>query len=63
MSVLHCMDGSVNKMGKQPYPPGEIGPTNVCQSSLCVQWGRGSGLQWEKCAMGPYREEGPGLQF
>jgi hypothetical protein len=39
--VLHCMAGSVDKIGKQPYPPGEIGPTNVCQSSLCGPVGVG----------------------
>lgn len=43
MSVLHGSDGSVSEVEKQPYPPGEIGPTNVCRSSLCgtVQVGVG----------------------
>lgn len=55
------LDGSVSKVEKQPYPPGEIGPTNVCQSSLCgtVQVGVG----WfavGKMGWGLYTEEGPG---
>lgn len=64
MSVLHGSDGSVSEVEKQPYPPGEIGPTNVCRSSLCgtVQVGVG----WfavGKMGWGLYTEEGPGWPF
>lgn len=64
MSILHCSDGSVSEVEKQPYPPGEIGPTDVCQSSLCGTVGvGGGGLQWEKCAGDCIQRTGLGGRF